>query len=229
MLVVTEERYLPTLHNTIVIHNGSYYFYIHRDVYDSLVILSDRYSLESLTAMVVPIGNEETIKWFYDNAPRPINILAPYIGLVDCEIPATIVDCCGALHTITSIIDVRNFVKQPVELRRSIRFSMSVRDEYEMAWESFINTSIPYADRYTARTAPQYAETSTGTQSRIDTKTGDIIIIEDEEGDDEFLASLNNIGAEDDTPYVEPANTGVLLDDKEDAKRAAFLLGIVGG
>ncbi len=147
MIAVSERRFLPTLPNTIVIYHEGYYYYVHRAVYDMAVILSDRHTLVSLVSNVIPISNEETILWFYENAPSPINILAPYIGLVEGDIPKDIIACCGVLHAISAVINLRGFINHPKEIRKSVKFSLSIREEYEMAWDSFFANSIPYEER----------------------------------------------------------------------------------
>lgn len=148
MLIVSKDRYLPVAVNTIVLQAQEKYFYIHRDVYDQAVILADRYpSLEELASLVGGSGNEETVQWFYSEAPKPLHILAPYLQLIDGDIERDMELCCGVLHVITSLIHVRHFIQKPPEVRRSVSFSLSIREEYEMAWESFFLTALPYEKR----------------------------------------------------------------------------------
>jgi hypothetical protein len=147
MLVVSKQRFLPTSVNTLVLQKDDNYFYVHRDVYDKAVVLSDRHKLETLMSTLEVNNNADTMEWFYANAPSPINILAPYIGLVEEGIEQEIEICCGVLHVITSVIDVRNFIQQPQALRKSVSFSLSVREEYEMTWERFFLTAVKYDDR----------------------------------------------------------------------------------
>src|SRR5690606_33779091 len=37
-------------------------------------------------------------------------------------------------------------VLKPVEVRKSVSFSLSIKDEYEMAWDRFFMTAIPYVE-----------------------------------------------------------------------------------
>lgn len=150
MLVVSKERYLPVTINTMVLSKGELYFYIHRDVYDQAVILSDSYQqIEGLINEITGTQvNYATVVWFYENAPKPIHSLAPFLLLVDGEIEQDMEICCGVLHTITGMINVRNFILKPIEIRKSVTFSLSIKEEYEMAWERFFITAIPYEQRH---------------------------------------------------------------------------------
>jgi hypothetical protein len=150
MLVVSKERYLPVTINTLVLSKGDRYFYIHRDVYDQAVILSDKYpKVESLINEINGSQvNQDTVAWFYENAPKPIHSLAPFLLLVDGEIEQDMEICCGVLHAITAMINVRNFILKPIEIRKSVSFSLSIKEEYEMAWERFFMTAIPYEQRH---------------------------------------------------------------------------------
>ncbi|WP_105614113.1 hypothetical protein [Vallitalea okinawensis] len=147
MLVMSLERYLPTTVNTIVLQEDNIYFYMHRSIYDKALILADQHTLESLITLVDPKSNHETIQWFYEKAPQPLNILAPYIGLVEGDIHRDMEECCGVLHAICAALDIRRLITQPKELRQCISFSLSVKEEYQMAWEVFFMTAIPYAKR----------------------------------------------------------------------------------
>jgi len=166
MLVVSPKRYLPVAVNTLVLHAGGLYFYIHRDVYDQAVILADQYAeLDELSTLVGGgADNRETARWFYSQAPKPLNILAPFLNLIEGELERDLELCCGALHVITSLIQVRHFIHKPQEVRKSVSFSLSIKDEYEMAWESFLMTAIPYEKRHLAMASalPVYQEQAAG-------------------------------------------------------------------
>jgi len=149
MIIVSRERYIPVIVNMIVLFKDEHYFYIHRDVYDQAVVLADRYrELEPLAALVGGKDiNRETAAWFYEAAPRPLHILAPYLSLIDGAIAKDMELACGVLHVVTSMIHVRQFIEKPEEIRRSVSFSLSIKEEYEMAWERFAASSIPYDRR----------------------------------------------------------------------------------
>lgn len=156
MIVVSKKRYLPVMVNTIVLSKDNWYFYIHRDVYDQVVVLSDRY--DTLKSLVDLLGgtqpNDDVVSWFYTNAPKPLNILAPYLNLIDGKIDKDMELCGGVLHVITAMINVRSFILKPIEIRKSVSFSLTIREEYELAWERFFLTSIPYEQRENVARAP---------------------------------------------------------------------------
>ncbi|TQR44218.1 hypothetical protein [Paenibacillus popilliae] len=152
MIVCSKERYIPVTINTLVLHKEDRYYYVHRDVYDQAVILADRYAdLEHLMELVGGTSvNQEIVEWFYQQAPRPLHILAPYLRLVDGALERNIEICCGVLHAITAMISVRNFILKPQEIRKSVSFSLTAKEEYEMAWDRFFLSAIPYEERYQA-------------------------------------------------------------------------------
>lgn len=156
MIVCSKERYIPVTINTLVLLKEDRYYYVHRDVYDQAVILADRYAdLEQLMELVGGTSvNQEIVEWFYQQAPRPLHILAPYLRLVDGALERNIEVCCGVLHAITAMISVRNFILKPQEIRKSVSFSLTAKEEYEMAWDRFFLSAIPYEERYQA--APSY-------------------------------------------------------------------------
>lgn len=149
MLVTSKERYLPTTINTLVLIKNDYFFYIHRDVYDKAIMLNDRYTLDELVENIEPQNNLSAIKYFYENTPSPINILAPFLGLVDKGLPNEIETLTGAIHVITAAIDVKAYTQIESDLRKTLEFSLYIKEEYEMAWERFFMTSIPYDERNT--------------------------------------------------------------------------------
>lgn len=149
MLVTSKKRYLPTTINTLVLVKNDDFFYIHRDVYDKAIILTDRYTLEELIKNIEPEHNLSAIQYFYDNTPAPINILAPFLGLVVEGLPEDIEILTGAIHIITAATDVKAYTRVHTELRKTLEFSLYIQEEYEMAWERFFMTSIPYEERNT--------------------------------------------------------------------------------
>jgi len=156
MIVATQERYLPTLVNTMVLAMNDWYYYLHRDVYDQAVILTDKYdTFDSLSRAIGCEGamGEATARWFYEHTPKPLSVLAPFLQLIDGSLEQDMELCCGALHVVTAMINVRGFPEKPPEVRRSVSFSLTIREEYELAWERFIQSSIPYEKRHAAYTS----------------------------------------------------------------------------
>ncbi|MFD0671949.1 hypothetical protein [Cohnella sp. GCM10027633] len=153
MIVASKERYLPTMVNTIVLAQGEWYYYMHRDVYDQAVVLTDRY--DGYESLAEAIGcargdNGGAAKWFYDAAPKPLRVLAPFLNLVDGPLEEDVELCCGVLHVVTAMINVKGFPGKPPEVRKSVAFSLTIREEYEWAWERFFQSAIPYDSRHTA-------------------------------------------------------------------------------
>lgn len=146
MIVASKERYLPVMVNVIVLSQANWYFYVHRDVFEQAVILASKYrDLQELTDAFGDIRhNAAAVDWFYNEAPKPLHMLAPYLSLVEGELECDIELCCGTLHVISSMISVLNFIGKPVDIRRSVSFSPFVREEYEYAWECFLNACVPY-------------------------------------------------------------------------------------
>jgi len=150
MIAASKQRYLPTIVNTMVLSKNGWYFYLHRDVYDQAVVLSDKHeqSPDELSALIGgnPV-NMETVRWFGEQTPRPLHILAPFLQLIDGEVEQDIEMACGVLHVITSMIQVRKWLTKPQEIRKSVSFSLTIKEEYELAWESFFASAIPYDQR----------------------------------------------------------------------------------
>jgi hypothetical protein len=150
MIIASKQRYLPVVINMIVLQKDDWYFYLHRDVYDQAVILADRYDQapEELAEMIGGYDhNDDTVRWFYEYAPKPLHILAPCLRLIAGRIDPDLELVCGVLHVITSMIQVRQFILKPPEIRRSVSFSLTIKAEYEMAWERFFASSVPYDQR----------------------------------------------------------------------------------
>lgn len=152
MLVASKDRYLPTVINTLVLSGGEYFYYVHRDVYDQAVILANKYTYDELISIVEPQHNLLSMQRFYAYAPYPINILAVFLGIVDTGLSEDMEVLTGALHVITASTNVRAYVEVNKELRKTLQFSLYIQEEYEMAWERFFVTSIPYDERHVGTT-----------------------------------------------------------------------------
>lgn len=239
MLVISEKRYFPSTVNTIVLSKNDLYYYVHRDVYDQSVVLSDRHNLESLSTVIgIKEEGTEIVSWFYENAPSPINILAPYLYLVEGEISKDMEECCGVLHSITAVINVRRFITQPAELRKSVTFSLSIKEEYELAWERFFMEAIPYESRnymstptsnysyqnndYSQQEEEEWTEVSPGV--KYNNITGQTVYEDNEDEDADFLASLMEEPeeVEEETNKVETSEF-VSEEEKEATKKLLYL------
>lgn len=115
--------------------------YLSKAVYDQCLLLADRseYSLETVKRAV--FGNEtcthsNQIEYFFDHAPEPLNILAPYLGRVkvDVEIPMDLRFMCGVLHMLSMAIDFELFAKSPAAVRNGLYFKKSSVVKFEDSW-----------------------------------------------------------------------------------------------
>lgn len=149
MLIYNEERFVPTEVNMLVIRgrNNVGFFYIHRSLYDQAVILNDIYG-EDIEMLIEAItGNTDTrddVQFFLENAPTPINIFAPFLLLVK-EPLTEFKDMIGAIHVMSGPMNFRKMLKIPFEMRNTPTFSLSIREEYVLAWDMFLQNVIPYS------------------------------------------------------------------------------------
>lgn len=148
MLIYSEERLVPTDVNMLTIkgaNNG--YYYIHRALYDQAVIINDIYK-DDVPMLIKDItnGNEtrEDVETFMETAPSPIRILGPFLLLVKEELHE-FVDMVGAIHVMSGPINLRGLLKYPYEMRNNPTFSLSIREEYELAWDRFFKTTMPFS------------------------------------------------------------------------------------
>jgi hypothetical protein len=159
MLVASEKRYIPTEVNMIVLKKDEVYFYVHRDLYDKATILNDRYK-DKLAVLweLMPAtnANDEAVTFWYNNAPVPLNILAPYLKIFDVALEATVISLAGALHIIGKSFDVLRYLMMPKELRNSVVMSVTLDETYEMEWEALFRGMLDYEAR-NVPTMPQYA------------------------------------------------------------------------
>ncbi|MCM1219028.1 MAG: hypothetical protein NC548_31485 [Lachnospiraceae bacterium] len=152
MLIYSENRLVPTDINMLVIgaKNGGY-FYIHRALYDQAVIINDIYKDNIPELLEAVSGKQETrddVEYFMDNVPSPIHILGPFLLLVKEELQ-DFRDMVGAIHVMSGPLNLRGLLKYPFELRNQPSFSLSIREEYELAWDRFFQTTMPYGSQPT--------------------------------------------------------------------------------
>ncbi len=199
MLVVSKTRYLPTTVNTLVLAKDDYFFYIHRDVYDKAIILNDKYSLQDIQQKIEPLYNSKAIDYYYNHVPSPLHILAPFLGLVVEGLPEDIEILTGAIHVITAATDVKAFIEVNKDLRKTLQFSLYIQEEYEMAWEGFFITAIPYEQRaLLSALNTKSPVNNTNTESTTSAKneemvTSENIASEKEDSEKEKLRSILDI------------------------------------
>lgn len=148
MLIYNETRFVPTEVNMLVIRgkDNHGFFYIHRALYDQAVILNDIYG-EDINMLIKAItGSEESrpdVDLFLESIPTPINIFAPFLLMVTEEL-TELEDMIGAIHVMSGPINFRKMLKVSPEMRNTPTFSLSIREEYVLAWDRFLQTVLPY-------------------------------------------------------------------------------------
>lgn len=150
MLIYSEERLVPTDVNMMIIRakDNIGYFYIHRSLYDQAVIIDDIYadSPEQLRiALTGKCDTREDMEIFEEKAPKPLAILSSFLLLVDAPLKS-FEDMVGALHVMSGPLNLRKMLKIPFEMRNTPSFSLSIREEYQLAWDRFFQNTMPYSD-----------------------------------------------------------------------------------
>lgn len=150
MLIYSEQRLVPTDVNMLVIRGKEEgYFYIHRSLYDQAVIINDIYKDTPELLRKAITGSEDTrgdVELFMSNAPSPINMLGPYLLLVKEQLE-DFVDMVGAIHVMSGPINLRGMLRFPIEMRNNPSFSLSIKEEYELAWNRFFMTTMPFDEQ----------------------------------------------------------------------------------
>lgn len=150
MLIYSEDRYVPTDINMMVIRGekNTGYFYIHRLLYDQAVVLYDIYNDDiefMINSIIGKSDMRDDVAYFLDNVPAPLCIFGPFLLLVK-EPLTELKDMVGAIHVMSMMINFRGMLKVPEEIRnKTPRFSLSIREEYELAWDRFFQTTLPYS------------------------------------------------------------------------------------
>jgi hypothetical protein len=149
MLVYSRTRVVPAAVNIIVLEKDGAYYYVHRNVYDQAVILSDQYGTnpQLMRDLIGGETKQPACEFYMNNAPEPINILGPFLDLVTKEeIASDLEEISGVLHVMSMCVNFRMLFKVDTRLRQSVRFSISIRNEYEMLWDRFFAESKVFGE-----------------------------------------------------------------------------------
>jgi len=122
---------------------------VSHDVYETAIVLKERYigKRELVERLVPEKTHEEAAEYFYKTAPKPINILASFLHLVDpsVEIPLDLRTMCGYLHIITNAISFTAYVEAPHEIRKAVKFDNRILDKFEGEWDS-LKLKVKFAE-----------------------------------------------------------------------------------
>lgn len=194
MLIYSEQRLVPTDVNMMVIAGMNGFFYVHRALYDQAVILDDIYSEEHellIKAITNSTESRADVDRFFTEVPRPLNIFAPFLLLVKEEIE-DIVDMIGAIHAMSGPINLRKMLKVPFDMRNTPSFSLSIRDEYQLAWDRFFMNTMPYGQEIQSYAPTSNSAPMNGTNTVTEPVQGELSNIGDDgvEYDDPLEALL---------------------------------------
>ena len=148
MIIYNDSRLVPTDVNMMVIRSKDNigYVYIHRALLEQAVIIQDMYE-DNLQMLIKAVTSKEEsradVDYFFENAPAPINYLAPFLLLVKSELDS-MTDMYGALHVMSGQLNFRKMLKISPEMRSTPTFSLSIREEYQLAWDRFLQNAMPY-------------------------------------------------------------------------------------
>lgn len=191
MIIYSKERLVPTDVNMMVLStkNADGYFYVHRALYDQAVIIYDLFG-DDLSKLCEEINGSsemrEDVKLFVESTPVPIQALGPFLGLVK-EPLTEFVDMVGAIHVMSGPINFRKMLKVDKVMRNTPSFSISIKEEYELAWDRFFQTAIPFGTENTQYTNPM---SGTATETAPIVQTSDFVDKDDAEELDDFEAEL---------------------------------------
>lgn len=144
MLVLSPERLIPLGSNDITLFKDGYYYYLDRPTYDSCIILSSKFTNETIAQEIDSESNKEVIEFFEGFLPYPIQILAPFLSLIETEVDMDLEECVKAIHIITNTISIQRFIGVPKEIRKTVSFSLSIGDEAELSTDAFLSSAIDY-------------------------------------------------------------------------------------
>ena len=116
--------------------------YLSTDVYEQCVIITHRfdgYIKQIIKILDVGTNNAGAIEWFYANAPEPLNILAPFLGLVDVSIDDLGADreeaMYGFLHYMSNLINFNEFLLTSDVVRKDVTISKVNLTAYRKSWD----------------------------------------------------------------------------------------------
>lgn len=191
MIIYSEKRLVPTEVNMLVVKGkDGGYFYVHRALYDQAVIIHDLYGEAPEQLFAALTGSQESredVDTFLAEVPAPLNILGAYLLLVKEPIE-DLIDMIGAVHVMSGPCNFRRMLQAPMEVRTSPSFSLSIKEEYQLAWDRFFVNALPYSDDMF------FQNNNNRPMNGVDTETESV------EEDDGELSNVGEDGVEYDNP-----------------------------
>ena len=152
-MICYDKRYLRTSRlNTIVEpHYGKDeegnetilgYVYCDKSTFTDCILLQAKFdnNLTSMVAQIAPIEKHmPVINYFFEEAPKPFNVLAPFLGLISgsVELEKDIEDLVSRLFVLSKSIGFNSFIQVPKNLRMSLVFSTSEFNRYKADVDSY--------------------------------------------------------------------------------------------
>lgn len=190
MFVADKDRRVPANVNTMILQgDDGMYYYMHRDLYDQMVILADVYAYgEKINIMCNSVKEgasienmPENLRDFYERVPWPIKAATPFLMLVNkVETLTDFYDLCGALSVMSMSVNLRRYLKVDKSLRAAVTFSLHVTEEYRPTWDRFFQEN-PVFGTNIVMPAPA------PTVAHIPTPSGDVIAVDQETGEEEQI------------------------------------------
>lgn len=152
-MICYDKRYLRTSRlNTIVEpHFGKDeegnettlgYIYSDKTTFTDCILLQTKFD-ENLAAMVSQLSPAEkhmpAVNFYFENAPKPFNMLAPYLGLMSSSINLEndIEELTSRLFIMSKSIGFNSFIQVPKNLRMSLIFSASEFNRYKIEIDEY--------------------------------------------------------------------------------------------
>lgn len=115
-----------------------------REMYDQALIVDYTYDGDyELVGDILSARSDITsvINFFYQNTPKPLNILAPFLSFTDSNVALEedIELLCGVLHTMSTVINFKAILTVPKEVRAEVRFKRSSINQYKEEWAALSN------------------------------------------------------------------------------------------
>lgn len=191
MIIYDTQHWVPTDINMLTIAGtDDDYYYIHRALYDEAVVLDYLYH-DDIPKLIYAITGQyesrEDVDYFMENTPRPLSIFGPFLLLVK-DLVEDYSDMVGAIHVMSGPVNLCKMVEIDPAMRNTPKYSLSIKEEYELAWNRFFQTVIPYSpDMYTSGGSPMNGTMT----STVDDGEYDPANMTDDEVDDALWALLN--------------------------------------